>query len=148
MSRFTLAKRQRNLTAKLPTILLVEDEPLIRTSISIALEEAGYGLLESDNGATAIAAIDDNDALRGIITDIRLGSGPNGWEVARHARHRFPKLAVVYMTGDSAADWAAEGVPNSVLVQKPFAFGQVVTAVLSLLNIADVSPTQASPADH
>jgi hypothetical protein len=38
------------------------------------------------------------------------------------------------MTGDSAADWTAEGVPNSILVQKPFAFTQVVTAISTLLN--------------
>lgn len=41
-------------------------------------------------------------------------------------------MAVVYMTGDSAADWASEGVPSSVMVQKPFAMAQLITAVSSL----------------
>ena len=129
----------------LPLLLLVEDEPLIRTSLAAALEEGGYALIESDTGAAAIDAIDMNESLAGLITDIRLGTGADGWEVARHARQRFPTVAVVYMSGDSAADWASEGVPNSVMLQKPFATAQVITAVSTLLNVADVSPTQAHP---
>jgi CheY-like chemotaxis protein len=132
----------------LPLLLLVEDEPLIRTALAAALEDGGYGLVEAENGPAAIKAIESNEYLSGVITDIRLGSGADGWEVARHARHHFPKLAVVYMTGDSAADWTAEGVPNSVLLQKPFASAQVITAVSTLLNVADTSPTQANPAEQ
>jgi CheY-like chemotaxis protein len=132
----------------LPLLLLVEDEPLIRTSLASALEDGGYNLIEADNGAAAIEAIDRGELFSGIITDIRLGAGADGWEVGRHARHRFPKVAVVYMTGDSAGDWTAEGVPNSVLVQKPFATAQIITAVSTLLNLADVSSTQTNPADE
>ena len=132
----------------LPLLLLVEDEPLIRTALASALEDGGYRLAEADNGAEAMAAIEGDDQFVGVITDIQRGSGANGWEVGRHARNLFPKIAVVYMTGDSAADWTAEGVPNSVLLQKPFATAQMITAVSTLLNVADVSPAQANPADE
>ena len=44
---------------------------------------------------------------------------------------RFP---VVYMTGAAADEWASQGVPNSILLQKPFAPAQLVTAVSQLLN--------------
>jgi CheY-like chemotaxis protein len=131
-----------------PLLLLVEDEPLIRTSLAAALEDGGYSLIEADNGAAAIEAVDRGDLISGVITDIRLGAGADGWEVGRHARQRFSKVAVVYMTGDSAADWTAEGVPNSVLLQKPFASAQIITAISALLNVADVSPTQANPAEE
>jgi CheY-like chemotaxis protein len=129
-----------------PVLLLVEDEPLIRTDLLGALEDGGYGLVEAEDGSTALEAIQNGQALSGVITDIRLSDGPNGWEVARQARHHFPNIAVVYMTGDSAADWTAEGVPNSVLLQKPFAYAQVITAISTLLNVADVSPAQVNPA--
>lgn len=132
----------------LPLLLLVEDEPLIRTSLASALEDGGYKLMEADNGEEAIAAIESGKRFSGVITDIQLGSGANGWEVGRSARHHFPNLAVVYMTGDSAVDWTAEGVPNSVLLQKPFATAQIITAVSTLLNVADVSPAQANPSDE
>ncbi|MEA2998899.1 MAG: hypothetical protein QOK17_732 [Sphingomonadales bacterium] len=121
---------------KLPLLLLVEDEPLIRTALASSLEEGGYTLLEAENGSEAIALLEEHAELTGLVTDIKLGSGANGWEVARHARQLHPQLAVVYMTGDSAADWSADGVPNSILLQKPFANSQVITAISTLLNAA------------
>jgi DNA-binding NtrC family response regulator len=132
-------------TDHLPLLLLVEDEPLIRTSLAAALEDSGYALAEADNAEQAIAHLDSEKTFVGVITDIRLGAGRTGWEVARHARQSSAGIAVVYMTGDSAADWTAEGVPNSVLLQKPFATAQVTIAISTLLNAADISPTQPLP---
>jgi CheY-like chemotaxis protein len=71
------------------------------------------------------------------VTDISLGAKGTGWEVARRARELNPNLAVVYMSGDSAAEWHAQGVPQSVMVPKPFAPTQVVVAVASLANTTD-----------
>jgi hypothetical protein len=45
-----------------------------------------------------------------------------------------PDLPVIYMTGAAAAEWPAEGVPKSILLEKPFAPAQLVTAVAQLLN--------------
>ena len=128
-----------------PTLLLAEDEPIIRASLADALQEAGYLLLESSNGEDTVAELDAGGKIAGLITDIRLGAGLSGWELARHARHLLPRVAVVYMTGDSAVEWTAEGVPNSVMVQKPFAIAQVVTAVSTLLNTSDLALIQAAP---
>jgi DNA-binding NtrC family response regulator len=72
------------------------------------------------------------DEAAGLVTDVRLGSGPDGWDVARHARHKKPDMPVVYMTGDSAANWAAEGVPKSLLLMKPFAPAQAITAISTI----------------
>ena len=129
----------------LPTLLLVEDEPAIRLSLADALAEAGYLVLESGSGEEAIAELDAEAGIVGLVTDIRVGTGPSGWDVARHARRLQARLAVVYMTGDSAAEWTAEGVPNSVMVQKPFAVAQVVTAISTLLNAIDLSPSMPAP---
>ncbi len=57
-----------------------------------------------------------------------------GWEVARLIRQIDPTFPIVYMTGASADDWASEGVPNSILLNKPFAPAQLVMAVSQLLN--------------
>jgi hypothetical protein len=43
-------------------------------------------------------------------------------------------MPVVYTSGDSAHQWTANGVPNSVVVQKPYAFAQLLTAVAALLT--------------
>jgi FixJ family two-component response regulator len=76
----------------------------------------------------------------GLVTDIRLGTGPDGWDVARTARERNPELPIVYMTGDSAIAWPSHGVPKSILLQKPIAAAQLVTAISTLLNGVDSSP--------
>jgi hypothetical protein len=45
-----------------------------------------------------------------------------------------PAFPVIYMTGAAADEWPSMGVPNSILLQKPFAPPQLVTAVSHLLN--------------
>jgi CheY-like chemotaxis protein len=61
-------------------------------------------------------------------------SSVDGWEVAKHARELDPEFPVIYMSGDSASDWGSKGVPNSIMLSKPFAPAQLLTAVSQLLN--------------
>lgn len=63
-------------------------------------------------------------------------------DVARRGRELLNDLPVVYMTGASADAWGSKGVPNSVLINKPFAPMQVTTAVSQLLN-AGTTPDAA-----
>jgi len=53
----------------------------------------------------------------------------DGWEVAKHAREIDPDFPIIYMTGGCADKWPSHGVPNSLLLTKPFAPAQLVTAV-------------------
>ena len=121
-------------------ILIVEDEALIRMGLADSLKSGGFAVAECSDGSEALGYIDDASQLQGLITDIQLGAGPNGWEVARHARRKFANLPVVYVTGDSAADWTVEGVPGSVLLQKPYADAQMLTAMSNLLIEAGPLP--------
>ena len=118
------------------TILVVEDDPVIPVVIEDALAGGGYNVVCASSGERAIELLDAPDAkYRAIVTDINLGRAKlDGWEVARHAREIDPLLPVVYMTGASADSWASKGVPNSILLTKPFAPAQVLTAVSQLLN--------------
>lgn len=118
-------------------LLLVEDEQLIQLAMQDALEDGGFAVITASDGTQAMAVIDERHSeLPALVTDIRLGTGPNGWQVAQHARELNPLIAIVYVTGDSGADWPAHGVPNSVLLHKPFADAQLLTAVATLLNDA------------
>ena len=117
------------------TVLIVEDEALIAEVVGENLKDAGYDVELVASAGEALGFIESHtDDIRALITDVRLGDSANGWDVARRARELIPDLPVIYMTGDSGADWSAQGVPNSVLIVKPFAIGQVVTAVSTLLN--------------
>ncbi|WGD50564.1 response regulator [Bradyrhizobium sp. CB1650] len=73
------------------------------------------------------------------VADINLKGPMKGWEIARLVRQIDRTFPGIYMTGAAADDWASEGVPNSILLKKPFAPAQLVKAVSQLLNIG--SPT-------
>jgi two-component system, cell cycle response regulator CpdR len=64
----------------------------------------------------------------------------DGWDVARTARERHPAIPIIYMTGTHGDDWTSKGVPRSVLLIKPFAPAQIVTALAQLLNTAPQIP--------
>ncbi|GAA0302980.1 response regulator [Sphingomonas oligophenolica] len=122
-------------------ILLAEDEQVIALTLEDALVDGGYAVSVASTGEDALSRLAVGAAeLSGLITDIRLGGTMDGWEIARMARQANPTIAVVYMTGDSAADYSAQGVPDSLILQKPFASAQMLTAISTLLNKAVPQP--------
>jgi CheY-like chemotaxis protein len=123
-----------------PVVLLAEDEHLITIALEVVLMDAGFDFLVATNAQEAIFALEENAArFCALLTDIRMPGEADGWDVARRARELQPLLPVIYMTGDSAEQWASQGVPGSILLQKPFVDAQLVTALSTLLNEARTS---------
>jgi DNA-binding response OmpR family regulator len=120
----------------LPTILVVEDDLLVQSVVEETLKDGGFKIDVASSAKQAIEKLDSAGVkYRALVTDINLGHDKvDGWEIARHAREIDPEFRVVYMSGDSAEDWASKGVPNSIMLSKPFAPAQLVTAVSQLLN--------------
>lgn len=122
-------------------ILVVEDDVLIRDLVDGALTEGGFEAETTPSGEEAITLLQDNPTkYRVLLTDVHLAGTLKGWDVAKRARELNPEMPVVYMTGAAANEWPSHGVPNSVLLNKPFAPAQVVTAVSQLLNEAAPPP--------
>jgi CheY-like chemotaxis protein len=116
-------------------VLVIEDDLQIQTIVEDALVEAGYEVAVAASGEEAVTLLRGGlTKYRALVTDINLLGTMDGWEVARQARRVAPDFPVVYITAASGGRWAAEGVPKSVLLTKPFAPSQLVTAVSSLLN--------------
>lgn len=115
------------MTAEKPTILLVEDEALLREIVSFELEEAGFRVIEAADGEAAIRTLDSDAAIDLLLTDIRLPGSKDGWSVARHARAVRPGLPVIYATGYSAE--MVDLVPGGQLIRKPFLPATMVRAV-------------------
>jgi DNA-binding response OmpR family regulator len=120
----------------LPAILVVEDDQHIQNIVVEAMAEGGFEIVVASSGEQGLELLDSSGGkFRALVTDINLGRDRlSGWEVARHAREIDPGFPVVYMSGDSAEDWASMGVPRSIMLAKPFAPAQLVTAVSQLLN--------------
>jgi len=127
-----------------PLILVVEDEYALQGVLEDALAEAGF---ETDILSSAEEALTlfkgGSKNYKALVTDVSLKGRLSGWDVARQIRAADPAFPVVYMTGAAADQWASQGVPNSILLQKPFAPAQLVTAISQLLNIGSAPSAPA-----
>jgi DNA-binding response OmpR family regulator len=120
---------------ELPVILVVEDEPLILSLVEEALADGGFEPAVTSSGEEAVTLLKGHKGkYRALVTDINLQGKMDGWEVAQQVREIDPAFPVVYMSGAAAADWASKGVPNSIMLSKPFAPAQLLTAISNLLN--------------
>ena len=116
-------------------ILVIEDDQGIQTIVDEALTEGGFEPAIAASGEEAVTLLKGGlIKYRALVTDIGLRGRFDGWEVAQQAREIDPAFPIVYMSGAHADDWASKGVPNSIMLTKPFAPAQLVTAVSQLLN--------------
>jgi CheY-like chemotaxis protein len=120
-------------------ILVIEDDEAIQGIVEEALTEGGFEPAIAASGEEAVTLLQGKTAYRALVTDINLPGPLDGWQVAKRAREIDPEFPVIYMTGAAGDEWASKGVPNSILLNKPFAPAQLVTAVSQLLNSG--SPT-------
>jgi DNA-binding response OmpR family regulator len=121
----------------LVVILVVEDDQLMQDVLKDILTEGGFAAAIAQSGEEAAALLKGKKTeYRALVTDINLRGKLDGWEIARRAREIDPNFPIIYMTGAAADVWPSKGVPNSILLNKPFAPAQLVTAVSQLLNAA------------
>jgi DNA-binding response OmpR family regulator len=117
-----------------PVVLVVEDDEEIQSIVEDALVEGGFAPAIAPSGEEAVTLLRGNrNGYRALVADVKLRGRMDGWEVAKQAREINPTFPIVYMTGGSADQWPSLGVPNSILLEKPFAPAQLVTAVSQLL---------------
>jgi DNA-binding response OmpR family regulator len=117
-----------------PLILIVEDEYLLATEVEQALVDAGFATEITSSGEQALAMLAKGDKrYSALVTDVTLAGRANGWEFARRVREKDASFPIVYVTAHDR-EWPSQGVPNSIVVPKPFAPAQIVTAVSNLLN--------------
>jgi DNA-binding response OmpR family regulator len=119
-----------------PVILAVEDDQEVQGIIEDALIEGGFAPAIAPSGEEAVTLLrGSKGTYRALVADVRLRGRMDGWQVARQAREMDPGFPIVYITGANGYQWPAHGVPNSILLLKPFAPAQLVTAVSQLLSV-------------
>jgi len=118
-----------------PLILIVEDDYELQGTIEDFLREGGFETHALSSAEEALTLFRGKVAeYNALVTDVNLKGRLSGWEIARQIREIAADFPVVYITGGSADQWTSQGVPNSILLQKPFAAAQLLTAISSLLN--------------
>ena len=118
------------------TVLVVEDEVLIREILMNDLEDAGYQVLEAETGEKALGLLRIwQDKIDWLFTDIRLPGAIDGWRLAEEFRLSHPLRPVVYATAFSE-EWPQQ-VPGSIFLRKPYRPAQVVAAFRRLTHDID-----------
>jgi CheY-like chemotaxis protein len=100
------------------TVLLVEDEPLIRLFISELLEEAGFKVVEAANAAEALVILEAGLPVNVVLTDVDMPMGCNGFELAHRVHESWPDAEILIMSG---RQWPSQGdlPPGAAFLAKP-----------------------------
>ncbi|QDM41178.1 ATP-binding protein [Altererythrobacter sp. TH136] len=116
------------------TVMIVDDEVLIRTLVAESLEELGYRTIQASDGVQALGMIGDASGIDLLITDVGLPNGLNGRQLADAARTRRPDLNVLFITGYAEntvfGDAPLDGGMH--LLTKPFELGELARRVSEL----------------
>ena len=124
------------------TILVVEDDDILRPLVSLMLCDAGYDVLEASGGAEALRVAEAHGArIDGLLTDVVMPH-MGGRDLANRLRSRTPRLAVVYMTGYTD-DFITKQVlePEAQVLQKPFNVSLLLDTMAEALSTAESAAT-------
>ena len=120
------------------TVMLVEDEQLVRDLAAEALETLGYRVLQAPDGEAALRVLRSAGRVDLLVTDVGL-PGMNGRQLADAARERRPGLKVLFITGyahTAAPDGASADAlePGMALIGKPFALDALAAKVRGMIE--------------
>ncbi|WP_148716234.1 response regulator [Chitinolyticbacter meiyuanensis] len=99
------------------TVLMVDDDPLVRLVNAQHLQDLGHQVLVADSGEAGLALLAASPKVDALVADYAM-PGMNGAEFARRARVQQPQLPVVFVTGYIEHDQL--DLPNTTIVQKPY----------------------------
>ncbi len=131
------------------TILVVEDDELVRLFVAETLQDLGCTVLEARDGPSALKLLEDTDGLDLLITDIGL-PGMTGWQLLEAVRADRPDLKVLLTTGygrDSGPDGNAMD-DNTHLLSKPFTGGALTRTVREILAVDRHAADHRVPERH
>jgi CheY-like chemotaxis protein len=112
------------------TILVVEDESLVRMNIATELEYLGYRVFEAADADAALSTLAE-EAADVLFTDVDMPGSMDGLELATLVRVRFPLMPIIVVSGHSAV--AANKLPSgSEFLTKPYLRDQIVAAIQRL----------------
>jgi CheY-like chemotaxis protein len=117
------------------TILVVEDDAVVRSLVVEVLQTLGYSALEAADGPSGLAILQSSQRIDLLITDIGL-PGLNGRQLADGARAHRASLKILFMTGYAESVATANGFlkPGMELITKPFAMDTLTTRIRKMIK--------------
>ena len=128
-----------------PRVLLIDDDPVVRSGLATLLRHAGHTVAEAASGSAGLASFRENPPDI-VLTDFIM-PGLTGWEVARTVKALNPRVPVVYVTGAAHAIAPHQRAVVEAIIEKPCGSKIVDTVIRRLTGTAGdrstVAPTPA-----
>jgi len=122
------------------TIVLVDDEDLVRRLVARVLEREGYRVIALMTAEEALAILSRDEAIDLLLTDVTL-PGMNGVELARLTLGQQPDLKLICMSGsgeeDIVTDLLARATGTTAFLSKPFSTVELVETVNRVLDTVE-----------
>jgi CheY-like chemotaxis protein len=118
------------------TVLVVEDEAVVRLLIVEVLEELGYVPLEAVDAASGLRVLRSAARIDLLVTDVGLPGGMNGRQLADAARQIRPELKVLFITGYAQNAAIGNGIlePGMAMLSKPFALDALGAKIRKMID--------------
>ncbi len=125
----------KNGIAGAPTVLVVEDEAIIRMMLVDELEDAGIAAIEAESADAAVAIMSNGATIRAVVTDVRMPGTMDGLGLAAWMRDRAPDVPIIITTGFATQpDCQSINPAITRIVLKPYKPRDVVSLVAALLS--------------
>ncbi len=113
------------------TVLVVEDEVMMRTKLAEELQDAGYLVVEASDGTEAIEILTVRRDIKIVISDVRMPGPIDGVELSRRVRSDYPGIKVILSSGEpNAADSTAHGG----FFLKPYRVARIISHIRSFTD--------------
>jgi CheY-like chemotaxis protein len=117
----------------MPTVLVVEDEILVRDVVSDELIDAGFDVVQVGDAQQAIAVLEARQDIHLVFTDIDMPGSMDGLKLAAAVRDRWPPVHIIITTGKVRP----MSIPaNALFIAKPYLTRNVVTAMRTFENMS------------
>lgn len=110
------------------TILVVDDEPLIRMSIAAFFEDEGFTVYEAASAEDAVATLETHAEIQIVVTDVQMPGAIDGVKLAHFIRDRWPPTILIVSSG-RAAPPLADLPARSAFVGKPVDLKRLVDEI-------------------
>jgi PAS domain S-box-containing protein len=120
------------------TILVVEDNDMVRTYVTAQLESLGYNVIEAENGPAGLQKLESAGHIDLLFTDVIMPGGMNGRELAERAVEQRPHLKVLFTSGYDESAITTDGrlAEGMFLLKKPYQRKDMENKILEVLTSA------------
>ncbi|WP_165391679.1 response regulator [Sphingomonas sp. BK036] len=104
-------------------ILVVDDDALVRVHSNLALEDAGYEVVEASNAADALVKLEERPDIGALFTDVRMPGDLNGIDLANAVHAQRPDIAILVTSGTDNGKMALPAAAQ--FIRKPYTGAQL-----------------------